>query len=390
MQEITLEAESALLRRNFTQALSISNSALLQDVQTRKFSCYNGKQCDQTGASQLITMSTPLHLLEWAHGENAGKSSPWRVCVSNDVSERSRLAAVALQSAAELAQCSERFAESKETTRTRILQNIHPFIETFSGSFDCKEHMPLELAIIWVKFCRLVECKATSILLGAEILSGLSHQQCHTDQNEWIMNVRSDLAHFLFVDALLFFDDIQFVEEVLSFLDDGKDLKLAIQLGLESCASRSLVPQRQSLEMISAFLRNWGSRKSVSGVFQCEIRDILRHIDTIGTAYKYRSGNVTNGMKERISDNLSTNHALPDESSCDYETESSLSSRIQSRIVYPLWSSENRWMNRLQVAAAGIVVLTAWQRRRRVVSFARSVSQAGAIQLLGLTETIRR
>jgi len=373
MDDIVFQAERALISRNFVRALDLSNDALLKQSQSGIVPLfYHEQHCNQQDGRFHIIIETPLCLLEWTDAEHVEHKFPWLICLSREISKTSRLAAVAVQCIGEQwKQYPGDLGKSIEKRQSRVLASLRPFRGIFSGRV---EPMPLELAILWVQFCSFLGCNASSALLSAEILSQLLrqlHEVGAVRQEERMIDDCQELAHLLFVKTLPFCNNTQFVKAVLGCFDEAADPAAFNSMPSRAASISSChLPQEESIRLIFTFLEKFRCQTDIKTVAM-DVNNLLRHEcfirtqqSSLGLTKKTEKNSSTD-----VNEGVHTSHKSSEETNDEESVQpTTLRSQFYSRFVVPLWSAENRWSNRAQLAVAGLVALTAWKRRRHAVS----------------------
>ena len=424
--EVVLQAEKGLTRRQFSKALNLSKQVLQaysrEDHDSRALQeCRPTKDClmagtDTTEKEKLVDlcsfdpnqkngsfwetpMVVPLDLLERRKPEESivvcdVMRASWKVCLSDEITPWDRASVVCIQSAYEMLRRSTRNEANAKTKSTGtswdVFTHIDPFLRLYrKGSDDTTSRkMPLELAIVWIKFCRSLRCYGTSAITASELLRSIVDQLLLVGSSApvWLLGLCEDLIYYLFIEVLPFISDHQFVEGILKEADITRDIEMikaptflispepdeeSVEIILVNINNpdfflRSLFPDILAL-CHSELYRLQGNISSSSFTPQClhvmhenqEDEDIV--VQKMPLSYKYDTTQSTPHRQE-----------LPFYDHHGFFSEIYFFQILQNHIINPLWFSEERWANRARTATAGVTAIFLMRRRKRILSVAHT------------------
>ena len=172
---------------SYEEALRISNEILTSEIGPQQRSSTG--EDDQTPATTMIQLTTPLHLPPTTNSRSTTKDSVlFHIRIDNHTSATDEAAAIVLQSIFELSRQDD---DSQSTRRIRHLKShqstsmkdLMPFLEFYRIS-----KMPLELFVIFVRFWDIWPCGGTKLKQKQNTAEAIKWsvevlQQCFVHEN---------------------------------------------------------------------------------------------------------------------------------------------------------------------------------------------------------------
>ena len=401
-----LEAQtSASSSSTLNEVLNSQAHSLVYDLRLSNLpGCSTDSDGDKTQSDEMFAVSVVINLRG-----------------NQESSIRERASAVAIQSSYELWK-----RRNGDVIDEELQLNLVPFLSSYNprkstiepseekeSAPDFAEYqsfMTLELAALYIHFCHaigLYQSTIASILqifaalididykslngcvdLNSDDSSTAGFDEGETSHDDLLYNFCSEVLNLLLVQTLPRLKDIRIVESITDVIftivqnqREGDQMKHNID---ESCAMWNNLKMSSTHEKASVAVMC----RNMEAIIICEegklpsylreaMQDALLDVKELIARDNVADDGSVDDAKSSISSAIErTTKRLTIDTGEDNRVEYDAYGHEKGGIMYYLWESDDRWLNRGKVVAVGLLSYSAWTRRRRLYGSTRSIGRA--------------
>ena len=425
------EAERALVQRRLRKA-SATSKHILRQALLKDREINNGHHISSSEKSDAnVDINKIRFILDPSQKlDYESKSEARRLCIgirsinNEQATCVDRAAAVALQSYYEMSKRSginqnfydvkeqekkgERFSKNKPNGG-QLPNNATDILQLLFRVYQFKENegrngtrlMPLEFAVMFLQFCVATGYTETAAVGAADLLGVTLRLDDPTEREKsacfWKDEISfhcRELCILLFIRVIPFLDaaNAQWLIRRITrhCCTNGVSDATTVEEELSLCWSISNVPKNPSIEAAINFIETrkghtWHPlRKCLESCYD-ELYALLKHLDGDRTVELNNSN-----IDEEVTSSLTGNLSKDNETNSSEQLNPSLGQYVQEFIIDPLWNSENRWENRVAVAAVSLMAFVTWRKRKGVARATRFAARAATAPVREIVDSILR